>query len=50
MADRSYADSDQVLARQVRQDVPVDIVVAKRCGVLRETELLQPNRYIHRHP
>ena len=49
MADRGHADGDQVLGRQVRQDVPVDFVVAERRLVLRKTELLQPTRDIDRH-
>ena len=40
MADRGHADGDPVLSRQVRQDVPVDFVVAERRLVLRKTELL----------
>jgi hypothetical protein len=39
MADRGHADGDQVLSRQVRQDVSVDIVVAERRLVLSKTEL-----------
>ena len=31
MADRGHADGDQVLGRQVRQDVSVDVVVVE-CG------------------
>jgi hypothetical protein len=40
MADRGDADGDQVLSRQVRQDVAVDFVVAERRRVLSKTELL----------
>jgi hypothetical protein len=50
MADRRHADGDQILARQVRQDVPVDIVVAERRVVLLKTELPKPTRDIDRHP
>ena len=49
MADRGHADGDQVLSRQVRQDVSVDFVVAERRLVLSKTELLQPTRDIDRH-
>ena len=49
MADRGDADGDQVLSRQVRQDVSVDIVVAERRLVLLKTELLKPTRDIDRH-
>jgi hypothetical protein len=40
MADRGHADGDQVLSRQLRQDVSVDFVVAERRLVLSKTELL----------
>jgi hypothetical protein len=40
MADRGHADGDQVLSRQVRQNVSVDFVVAERRLVLSKTELL----------
>jgi len=49
MADRGHADGDQVVGRQVRQDVSIDFVVAKRRLVLSKTELLQPTRHIDRH-
>jgi hypothetical protein len=49
MADQGDAEADQVVGRQVRQDVPVDFVVAERRLVLRKTELLQPARDIDRH-
>ena len=49
MADRGHADGDQVLSRQVRQDLSVDFVVAERWLVLSKTELLQPTRDIDRH-
>jgi len=40
MADCGHADGDQVVGRQVRQDVSVDFVVAERRLVLSKTELL----------
>ena len=40
MADQGDAETNQVLSRQVRQDVSVDFVVAERRLVLRKTELL----------
>ena len=49
MADRGHADGDQVVGRQVRQDVSVDFVVAERRLVLSKTELLQSTRDIDRH-
>ena len=49
MADRGHAHADQVLCRQVRQNVSVDIVVAERRLVLLKTELLKPTRDIDRH-
>jgi len=49
MADRGHADGDQVLGRQVRQDVSVDEIVAESWLVLLKTELLKPTRDIYRH-
>src|SRR5271166_2222719 len=49
MADRGHADGDQVVGRQVRQNVSVDLIVAERRLVLSKTELLQPTRDIDRH-
>ena len=49
MADRGHADGDQVLGRQVRQDVSVDEIVAERWLVLLKAELLEPTRDIYRH-
>jgi hypothetical protein len=49
MADRGHTDGNQVLGRQVRQDVPVDFAVAERRLVLLKTEPLQPARDIDRH-
>ena len=49
MADQRDAEADQVVGRQVRQDVSVDFVVAERRLVLSKTELLQPTRDIDRH-
>src|SRR5712671_5564389 len=46
---RGHADGDQVLGRQVRQDVSVDEIVAERGLVLLKTELLKPTRDIDRH-
>ena len=49
MTDRGDAEADQVLGRQVRQDVSVNEIVAERRLVLLKTELLQPTRDIDRH-
>ena len=49
MADRGHADGDQVLGRQVRQDVSVDEIVAECQLVLLKTKLLKPTRDINRH-
>ena len=38
MADRGHAEADQVLGRQLRQDFPVDFVVAERRRVLFEPQ------------
>jgi hypothetical protein len=40
MADQGHAEADQVLSRQVRQDVSVDFVIAERRLVLSKIELL----------
>ena len=43
MADRGHTDADQVLSRQLRQNLGIDIVVAK-CGlVLLQTQAAQPS-------
>ena len=49
MADRGHADGDQVLARQVGQDVSVDEIVAECQLVLLKTKLLKLTRDINRH-
>jgi len=49
MADRGHADRDQVLSRQVRQDISVDFVITERRLVLFKTKLLKPTRDIDCH-
>jgi hypothetical protein len=49
MTDRGHAEADQVLGRQIRQDVSVDEIVAERRLVLLKTELLKPTRYVDCH-
>src|SRR5438270_6332085 len=48
MADRGYAEAGQIVGRQLRQSLGVDIVVTKRGLVLLEREPAQPFGYIHR--
>ena len=47
MADRGYADSDQVVGSQLRQHFAIDIVVAKCRRVLFEPQPAQPRCYVH---
>jgi hypothetical protein len=47
MADRGHAQADQVVGRQLRQDLGIDIVVAERWLVLFEPQPAQPRRHIH---
>ena len=47
MADRGYADADQVVGRQLRQHFAIDIVVAECRRVLFEPQPAQPRRYVH---
>src|SRR5271169_5078035 len=47
MADRGYADADQVVGRQLRQHLAIDIVVAECRRVLFEPQSAQPRRYVH---
>jgi hypothetical protein len=47
MADRGYADADQVVGRQLRQHLGVDIVVAERLLVLFEPQAVQPGCDVH---
>jgi hypothetical protein len=48
VADRGHADADQIVGRQMRQHLGIDIVLAKRTLVLFETQALQPAPYVHR--
>jgi hypothetical protein len=50
VADRSHPDADQVLRRQLRQNLGIDIVVAERGYIAFEAQALQPCRYIHAEP
>src|ERR1700730_15160124 len=47
MAARGYADADQVVGRQLRQHLAIDIVVAERRRVLFKPQPAQPRRYVH---
>ena len=47
MADRGYADADQVVGRQLRQHFAIDIVVAECRRVLLKPQPAQPRRYVH---
>ena len=46
MPDGRDAECRQILGRQVGQDIRLDVIVAKRLGVLAETQALQPLRDI----
>jgi hypothetical protein len=47
MADRGHADADQVLGRQRRQHLSIDIIVAECRCVLFEPQPAQPRHYVH---
>ena len=47
MADRGHADADQVVGRQLRQHLGVDVVVAERLLVLLEPQTAQPGCDVH---
>jgi len=49
MADRVDAKFAQILGRQPAQDLPVDVVLAKRGRVLLEPEAAQPFGHVHRN-
>jgi hypothetical protein len=46
MADRTHADADQVVGRQLRQRLAIDIVVAEGGRVLFELQPAQPRHYV----
>jgi hypothetical protein len=48
MADRGHPDADQILGRQPRQQLRVDIILAESQLVLLEPEPPQPLCNIHR--
>jgi hypothetical protein len=48
MSDRGYANAGQVVGRQLRQHLGVDIILAQRGRVLFEPEAAQPFGHIHR--
>ena len=50
MADRGHADADQVVGRQLRQHLGVDIVVAKSGLVLLQTQTAQPGGSVQKLP
>ena len=50
MADAGDADILEVVGRQLRQDLDIDFVVAKRGLVLLEAEISQPLADIHGWP
>src|SRR5580692_8550152 len=47
MADRGYADADQVVGGQLRQHFAIDIVVAECRRVSFEPQPAQPRHYVH---
>jgi len=47
VADRGYADADQIFGCQLGQDLGVDIVVAERLLVLFEPQAVQPGCDVH---
>ena len=47
MADRGHADADQVVGRQLRQHIAIDIVVAECRRVLFKPQPAQPRHHVH---
>jgi hypothetical protein len=47
MTDRSHADADQVVGRQLRQHFVIDIIVSECGRVSFEPQLAQPRHYVH---
>jgi len=47
MADRGHADADQVVGRQRRQHLAIDIIVAECRRILFEPQPAQPRHYVH---
>ena len=50
VADRTHPDADQVLRRQLRQNLGIDIVVAEGGLVSPQSQAAQPRRYVHQAP
>ena len=47
MADRGNAEFPQILRRQLRQHLPIDLVVAEGRHIALQAQALQPRRYVH---
>ena len=47
MPDRGNAKILEILRRQLRQHLPVDLVVAERRRIALKAQTLQPRRYVH---
>ena len=48
MADRGDANLDQILGRQIRKNVGVNMVFAESRLVLPQTQPVKPSRNVHR--
>ena len=47
VADRGDANPDQVIGRQIGDDLGVNVVLAERLLVLPQAETVQPSRNVH---
>ncbi len=50
MTDRGHPHTDQVLSRQIGENVAIGIVFSECRDILRKAELLEPTRDIRSHP
>ena len=47
MADRGDAEPDQILGREIHEDLGVDVVLPERLFVLSQPQTTQPGRDVH---
>ena len=47
MTDRGHAEPDQILGREVHEDLGVDVVLPERLFVLSQPQTTQPGRDFH---
>ena len=49
MAERTHAEGDQVIGAQLRQDLGINVVVAKRPFIAFEAEIIEPSGNLQQH-